>query len=182
MPTPASGTSPYCSTAQFVEFVDTRNVQDLLSDSGAPVTAGALATNATLLLQLGAASGKVEASATAGGFYVIDPNSTPPRNDLSALTGNSSNYLAWLVAQIAWYLVWARRPSSGEPPPTYEMAQEDLELLRNGRTIFGILENQAAGQVNVVQESPAVWDNRMGPVTLAREYFGTRTKDRQANP
>lgn len=172
MPTPVSGSSAYCSAAQFLVRLDERAVRQLLSDSGAPVV-GALADNDTLTALLMEASGMVEAAACAGQRYVI----TATRNDLSSLTGNSAQMLAGLVSRLAFFLLWSRRPNQdagGRLPPGCQDALDFLEQLRLGERVFGILENHQAAALDSSVESRADVESRRGVVVEAQRYFGTR--------
>ena len=182
VPTFASGTSPYCTAAQFSMFVDTRSISQLLSDSDAPIDVTTFTTNTTLALFLQAASGMIESAATAAGAYVIDPTVTPARNDLASLTGNSSAQLAWMVASLTWWLLWSRRPNEAEMPAQCKMAMEWLDKLRRGERILGIKDVALAGQPLITLDSPTTWDNRATTVTHARRFFGNRIKDYDQTP
>jgi hypothetical protein len=145
MSTPASGSSPYCSPQTYLTRCDKRFVGQLLSDSGAPVAAADIPTHPMILALLSEASGMVESAATVGEMYVISGT----RNDLQALTHNSAEYLAGMVAALTTWLLWSRRPNfslHGEKPPAQaEMAMAFLDDLRDGKRVLGLTENMQSG-------------------------------------
>lgn len=173
MATAASGSSAYCTAAQFIQRYDERAVRQLLSDTGA-AAGGSLSSNTVLAALLKEASGLVEAAACAGQRYVI----TDTQNDLSDLTGNSAELLAGLVAHITMYLLWSRRPNikpGDRPPPTWVMATDFLEQLRLGERVFGILENHQAAALDSVVETRGDVETRNGVTIIADRFFGTRS-------
>lgn len=133
---------------------------------------GSLTDNAILIRMLMRASGEVESSACAGQRYIIDDS----QNDLSSLTGNSAELLTGLVADIAFFRLWSRRPDIGiKLPVSCEQADEFLERLRLGERVFGILENHRAASVQANIETAAQVVARGGVVVQAQRFFGTRT-------
>jgi hypothetical protein len=172
MATSVSGLDPYCTVDQLLLFYDERSIRQLLSDTGTAVT-GSLTANEIVLEMLKAASGWVEAAACTGQRYVINSS----RNDLAALTGNSAKMLAKMVADLAMFDLWSRRPNlrGGEKPPTkMQMSLDFFEQLRLGERVFGILENHQAAALDSVVETRRDVEDRNGVVTEAERYFGTR--------
>ena len=172
MSTPASGSSPYCTTDQLVSCSDDRTVRQLLSDVGASVT-GDLDDNPTLNLFLGAASGLVEAAAATGQRYIVDAAG----GDLAALTGNSKLFLAKMVADLALHDLWTRRKNGkpgDRPPVNVERAEKFLEQLRLGERVFGILESHQAGALDTIEDTSADVERRRGVVVEATRFFGLR--------
>lgn len=172
MSTPASGSSPYCTTAQLVSCSDERAVRQLLSDVGAMVT-GDLDDDPTLALFLGAASGLVESAASTGERYLVNAD----ENDLTALTGNSKLFLAKMVADLALHDLWTRRKNGkpgDRPPVNVERAEKFLEQLRLGERVFGILESQQSGALDTVVETSYEVDQRRGVIVEADRFFGRR--------
>lgn len=170
--TAASGSQPYCTVDQFFAFRDERSVRQLLSDTGAAVT-GELSDNAQLATLLSAASGKVESAACLGQRYVIDSET----NDLASLTGNSAAFLAKLVADLAFFDLWKRRPNptaQQRMPPECEEAEKFLERLRLGERVFGVLESHEAAHVQANVETAARVVERNGVTVIADRFFGTR--------
>lgn len=167
----ASGTDPYCSVDQLVGFVDERAVRQLLSDTDAPY-AGDLTESTVLASILRRSSGEVESAACAGQRYLIDDT----RNDLADLTGNSAEFLAGLVADLAFFRLWSRRPNNDlKLPASCEQAQEFLERLRLGERVFGNLEDQEAAAISADQESASDVLARGGPTVIAERFFGVRS-------
>lgn len=177
MPTPASGSAPYCDNSAIQLRADYRTLAQLLSDSGTPLTQSQVTSSTLLTTILQQASGIVEASAIVGARYKIDPTTTPPRNDLATLTGNSKEMLVGLVADIALWILWNRRPriNPGEKPPgQWEQAQEMLKALRNGEMVFGFVDVQDAGNMYITTESAAVVERRQGISLEASRFFSRR--------
>ncbi len=183
MSTPASGNSAYATIADFLARCDVNTVAQLLSDTKVPLTAAQVAVSATLTDLLQEASGEVEASATVGQRYRIDLNATPPINDLAALTGNSARYLAGMVCTLALGKLYDRRPSrKQEEPQSCKIAREKLLALEEGKAVFGLIENQEAGNLQITIDSPAVVQQRRGPVVIASRFFGRRSRQYPQQP
>ncbi len=178
MSTPASTSVSYCSASAFVSYYDWRTVGDLVSDAGTRSTLPAVLADSNLAKILLAASGRVESSAYRGGRYVIDPVSG--QNDLASLTGASKIMLEKLVADLAFGFLFERRPNPGvEPPISYQLAIQTLELLGDGQLIFGLLENMAAGRQQHTTESAWVQAGRNTLTIQARRYYGNRYKNQR---
>jgi hypothetical protein len=149
MPTPISGTTSYCTPAQFLQWYDARFVADRMQDLGVRVTNVSTDPNFASILQ--AASGRLEASLFKSQRYQL----TDLQTVLGPPTTNSTVYLQKLVADLAASIIWARRPDNRAPRPlSFDKAEEDLEALANGIWIFGLQEKALAGKRMVV-ESPA---------------------------
>lgn len=171
--TAASGSQAYCTADQFVQFAaDDRVVRQLLSDDDTPVT-GALSDNELLAALLRQASGEVESAACAGQRYVINSD----RNDLETLTGNSAEYLAAVVATLAFNRLVNRRPSAGQnvqPTVDYNAAQDFMERLRLGQRVLGVLENQQAAALEADVETASQVEARAGVTYTMGRFFGRR--------
>ncbi len=173
MSTPASTSVSYCSASAFVSYYDWRTVGDLVSDAGTRSTLPAVLADSNLAMILLAASGRVESAAFRGGRYVIDPVSG--QNDLASLTGASKAILQKLVADLAFGFLFERRPNPGvEPPISYQLAIQTLELLADGQLIFGLLENMAAGRQQHHVEDVNEQLGRNTLVARAARYYGRR--------
>lgn len=174
MPTYVSGLIPYCTAEQFVQHAaDDRVVRQLLSDDTTPVT-GDLDDNELLTAILKQASGEVESAACAGQRYVINET----RNDLLSLTYNSAEYLAAVVASLAFQRLTMRRRDAlmqqARPTIDYEETQKFLERLRLGERVFGLLENHQASALDSVIETARQVEDRRGVTYTASRFFGTR--------
>src|SRR4051812_24968628 len=101
--TPLTGATPYCSTTQFVELYDVRQAGDYLSDTGQRLPPPDVITSTTLLSILELASGHLESQLVRGGRYYPE--------DLYALTNNGAHFLRGVVAGLAAYYLWQRRPT-----------------------------------------------------------------------
>jgi hypothetical protein len=115
-------------------------------------------------------SGTIEAACTAAGNYQINASV----NDLASLTGNSAQMLAFMVCDLTLYALWRRRPNPRPIPEMTQQAREDLNRIRSGEWIFGLVEHQLAGQMNELVESPSQVEARHGPVQEANRFFSRR--------
>ena len=178
--TPASGLAPYCSPAQMLDFVDIRTIAQLLSDGQVPISEAEALTSQRLVNILMSASGHVESACMVGSRYVINPYANPPINDLAALNGNSQMLLIQLVAGIACWLLWMRRPSFApriQLPGVAEIAKEMLGQLERGEAIFGTVEAQTSGVLSDYVEKTADVERRRLVEEIARPFFGTRSRE-----
>lgn len=157
---------------------DLRTISQLLSDTGTALTSDQVLASATLTTLLQEASGIVETAATQGGVYVIDPNATPPINDLAfvqANNGNAAALLSGIVCRLTLWLLWERRPqfrSDDKPPPQAQWALELLEDLRLGKRVLGILERQTSGVIGEHRMTREEYRELGLPSTVASRYFG----------
>ncbi len=135
-----SGASAYCTPQQFLDRYDLRTVGRLLSDDGkSTLNQMQLLASPILASFLMEASGEVETVCLQGGRY------TPA--DLAALAGtNHGMTLAGLVADLAMWRLWRRRPSKDDKAPaSVEDARDLLQRLGDGEAIFGFQETADAG-------------------------------------
>src|SRR6516164_9420278 len=142
--TPNSSSTPYATAADLLVRQDVGLVGQLAAD-------GYVATSAQILdptsvpgqnvyTALLSASGEVEYSATRGQRY--------QPSDLASLTGASQSFFKQIICDIAMMYLYDRR--DGQNPPDnviekYKRAQDFMQKLVDGATVFGDLENQAAG-------------------------------------
>ena len=133
----------YASISQLVERFDARTLGDLVSDDGTRVVEGLLSSNAKLTAALEDASGQIEAALLMGGRYAT--------SDLTGLTGNSAKYLIRLTCEIAFAMLWERRPYADDQrrAKALEKAEEHLEMLRKGSHIFDVSAVKTAGVPSV---------------------------------
>jgi hypothetical protein len=180
MSTPVSGLTPYCTLAQFFAKYDVRTVGDLMSDTGTRLTPTVLNDPVTspVLIMLTEASGWVEAAALKSERYsVLDLQTiinqplvptVPPSYEAS----NSAEMLAGLVAGIAMFFIWDRRPermSKAELPMRAQMALDMLEQLKEGSRIFSLQETAKAGVPAPVY---VPFCRTYTPTKRARRFFG----------
>ena len=163
--TPDSASSSYCTGDEFLARYDQRIVADMLGDDGNPVSLTGLSTNTRLVMFLKQASGRVEASCAMGERY------RPA--DLQALTGNAHEFLAGLVADIAYGLVMSRRGIFEQAPPHVKEAEETLARLSAGALIFPTTEAEKAGHVSNRNVTQAQRDS-LGLISGNARYFGHR--------
>lgn len=166
--TPVSGSTPYCTPAQFLNYFDARTVGDLVDDTGNRVSPSQLLTNAVLQQMLAEASGEVEAACLMGNRYAV--------TDLQALNGNSATFLAGIVAGIAYLKLLERRPDLDfDTPPMAARADKFLQALSLGHRILAFQETANAGQVLDDYESPSIVNQIEQVSWHARRFFGRRT-------
>lgn len=163
--TPDSASSSYCTGDEFLARYDQRIVADMLGDDGNPVSTVGLSTNTRLVMLLKQASGRLEASCAMGERY------RPA--DLQALTGNAHEFLAGLVADLAYGLVMSRRGMFEEAPPRVKDAEATLARLSEGALIFPTIQAEQAGHVSNRQITTAQRD-ALGLISGNDRYFGRR--------
>jgi hypothetical protein len=143
--TPDSSLVPYATPQQALQFLDVRQVGDLISDQGIRVQPAQIVGDMThppdpnFLAALEAASGEVESACLVSQRY------RPA--DLQALIGVSAVMLQKIVARLAMAdLHWRRYPDK-DLPAAGVWAHDMLQKLRDGHRIFGTLEAEAAGNL-----------------------------------
>jgi len=176
--TPDSSLTSYTTPAQLLALFDYRQIADLCRDgNGMPATRLALMDSTTtaggiLAAILLRASGIVEAACTVGKRY------TPA--DLAVLTGASRQHLVALVAGLAMVELSERRwklSNMAGNPPRDERAAAQLEKLRLGEHVFGLVENQEAAQrMDGVRLEDVDPTEPPGIIERARRYFGNRER------
>lgn len=180
--TPASATSSYCTNAQFVQFYDVRTIGDWISDDGTRVTPAILtdittAPGTLLAALLQKASGMIEAACLIGGRYSASDlaNLTSAADRTLGLTSNTELLLQGLVADLAVWIMWSRRPNrDAQMPLQSQLALGTLEELRNGTRIFGTQEAINAGLPEDPVETPPDVIHRNGATYQMNRYFGVR--------
>lgn len=130
----------YATAAQLLARFDARTIGDLVADDGNRVSVQSLLTpHDNITAALDDASGEIDAALLQGKRYTSA--------ELTALTGNSAAYLVRITCQIAFWLLWERRPSLDEE--SYEAAKDRarkaLERLRRGEHVFDVDGAKEAG-------------------------------------
>lgn len=166
-----SGTTPYCTSAQFVQRWDTRSVGRLLSDTNTALTSTEVLASTLLAELLKEASGEVELGCFRGERYSID--------DLVALVGtNAGKKLAGLVADLTMWRLYDRRPDrEGTVPPRCEAALKVLEQLADGELIFGLVNQGRAGVMSHRVLSGTDVRIRNNRIVQQRRYMGVRSDE-----
>lgn len=138
----------YITAAQFILQYDKRRIAQLLSDTGTPITAAALTSDATLAQILEEASGYVSAACRVGQRYLAASLDT-----CAAASTPSGNLLRRITGDLAFGLLVARRGLSMDElykqAPFYQMAMGYLEQLRLGERLFDIDTTAQAGVPDV---------------------------------
>ena len=118
------------TAAAFLERNDSRDVGDLVSDTGTTVSAGDLLSDTNLATAIEDAQGTVDAALQFGGRYTSA--------DLAALTTTQEAYLNRIETELCMYFLLARRPSYSTDQLEYyaKLKDELLDPLRKGEEIF----------------------------------------------
>lgn len=120
---------------------DARMLGDLVSDDGTQVPEPMLAANAKMIAALASATGQVKSALLRSERYAVA--------DLEALTGESAALLADITSQIAFWILYRRKPSADPRDPmrteVKETAEEHLEQLRLGNIALEIATTLDAG-------------------------------------
>lgn len=175
--TPISGSAAYCTAAQFTTRCDWRTAARLLSDTTTPLASkAAVEADATLATLLMEASGEVEMACARAGRY------TAP--DLAALAGtNAGEKLARLVADLALWALYDRRPDKkGEMPVRCQAAQDLLARVEHGDRIFPFQETADAGVMDDLDIDATDVINGDGVVIQASRFFGIRANQVRRAP
>jgi hypothetical protein len=181
MPQTPSGTAtPYCSVSQLFDFHDVEMVGDLLREGADPRPSRArIADSATpsaeytrLNRLLLSASGKVETACLVSNRYLPE--------DLAALTNSGAARLQKLVADLTfWELMQRKQPTAArlENVPGALQAEEELERLRKGERVFGLVESGNAGLPSISDPDPSQMYS--APTQEASRFFGTHGQRRR---
>jgi hypothetical protein len=172
-----SSATPYLTVAEFLKRCDVRTVGDLCSDTGARITAAALATDPNLAAAVFDASGIFEAAATMGQRY--------QPVDLQALIASPCAGQALIYRLLSDYttvLLWERRPDLGKTPERLLWTEEFLQKLSAGDRVLPFLETQKAGLLAADQESPIDVINRNLTTNEAYRLYGPRNNKSWQQP
>jgi phage gp36-like protein len=161
----------YASPADLIQRYDARTVGQLASDDGKPVEIAALMSNPNVLACLASASGRIEAALLQGERYSIV--------QLQSLTDNSLAYLKQLVCQVAFGILYERRPwpDAQQKQGALKSAEDALEVLRQGRNVFSLPGQEEAGVATLAWPSLPE-QNRLPLITndaRGRFYPGRRS-------
>lgn len=161
----------YATAADLINYKSSAHLGDLCSDDGTRQPAGALTANPKIQAALDAASGEIEAALLQGKRYTAA--------DLAALTGNSQAYLKKLTCDIAFWVLWDRkpayRPDDHSRDRAVEACQQALKMLRTGEHIFNVTAVKEAGVPDLDYPSAATMQENNFIVDLARpSYYPAR--------
>jgi phage gp36-like protein len=158
-------TSAYAAPSDLIVRYDTRVVGNLLSDNGTTVAAGAIPTNATALALMSDASGELESALLRGQQYSVA--------DLTGLTGNALSYLVRITCDIAFGLLYERRPYQDAEKRKDAVDKKDdlLKMLSDGTRVFGTPGAELAGVAVITGPSYQTYFNQNSVVSRARGNF-----------
>jgi phage gp36-like protein len=156
----------YASSADMTARYDENVLKDLSSDDGTP--AAQLATATAMTAALDDASGQIEAAVLVAQMYQV--------SDLTALTGNSLALLKQITCDIAMYRMLKRRPEKygKELVEAKKYCDEYLEMLRQGKRVFNVAANIAAGLPTVDGPSARVYERLNLLPDRTRNYYPAR--------
>ena len=160
----------YATPAQMKERFDVRILGDLVTDTDTRVSAANLLTDTNLQAALDDASGEIEAALLQGKRYTTA--------DLEGLSGNSAKYLARLTCEIAFGLLWERRPwyERDGREAAIERSKKALDLLRKGEHVFDVDGVKEAGVPSVEGPSRVELKNQnLLRTRLEGRYFPARS-------
>ncbi len=164
---PNSSLASYLTVTEFLRRCDYNTVGQLVSDNGQPVDPISLQTNVNLLTVLEGASGELEAACLSAKRYQPE--------DLAGLVGVSAVYRDDVITGLAIPRLPGRRPQPLEQWKHWiERADKALAALGDGHMIFGFVEVQEAGLIDVQKDTPQDVQNRYLTTVQARRYYGTR--------
>jgi phage gp36-like protein len=134
----------YATASDMIKRFDSRVVGDLVADNGTSVDEDDLASNAKLTAALSSASGQLNAAVLQGERYTVA--------DLTGLTGDGSEFLKQITCELAFGLLWQRKPYADDNLARKEATErmsDWLHRLRGGEWVFDVNENKEAGRPKV---------------------------------
>lgn len=172
MSTPIGNTTPYCTGAQALNYIDARQWGDLLADDGTRVAAASIPTNTVMIELLLNGAGEIELACNKGERYLPSDLAT-----LAASSTASAATLRKLNAAVAFGTGWMRRRPSEPLPAIVVWAYGVLDELSKGAKIFSIQENIDADIPDSAFETAAdTWNNIPLATSIASRYYGCRSK------
>ena len=140
-------TMSYATPADFLQRYDARLIGDLVSDTGTPVSAGGLPTNAVLQAVLDDASAAVDAAVFVGDRY------TPAQ--MASLSTTAASFVRRLVCDLALLYLKRRRGrfDAEKDSALLKELNETLKSLREGEDylMLGTQTEAAAATIELVQ-------------------------------
>lgn len=159
----------YATPAQLLQRYDARTVGDLASDTGIRIDPASLLSDANVQAALDDASGEIEAALLQGKRYSVA--------DLAGLTGNTQKHLIRITCQIAFWMLWERRPYVEDQTrdDAESKAKKSLERLRRGEAVFDIEGPKDAGLPSVHEPTVSSY-NRLSMIVDEgrRGYYPAR--------
>lgn len=132
----------YATSADLCLRFDERILQDLCRDDGERETD--LSGNDVITTSLSSASGILNAACLQGERYSV--------SDLEGLTSDSAAFLKTLVCDLAFIVLWQRKPYpqySDQVKQIQERSEEWLDRLRGGAWVFNLDAAKDAGNPEV---------------------------------
>jgi len=124
----------FLTSEEFIKRYDSRRIRELLSDTGAPVAEGDLATNENLLAILGEATEMILSACQVGEEY--------SELELQTLADSETSgfLIRRLCADLGYSLLVARRCTSSDQlnkqAPQWQFANVQLQQIRDGYLLF----------------------------------------------
>jgi hypothetical protein len=180
MATPNDSLTPYCTPTRMLQAYDVRTLGDLLQDGDQRMTPLDVQNSPILYVLLQEASGWFESAIIVGSKYSVQAV-----QQVMAENGNGASFISGLIAGIAMWMCFDRRPekaSKYELPAKAQLAMEMLDRLRLGERILPLQENANAGLPSSMVLTPAIVWNQNLATTQAFRYFGQRDNQRFPPP
>lgn len=167
---PISSAVPFCSTSRFLQLYDARQTGDLLLDNNMRLTGiPSLESNEILNNLMLEATGEVESWVYCAQKYNV--------SDLQSLTGASKKLLERITGAIAWWFAYDRRHQGSKPIPAMSAwAFGKLEMMLDGKNIFGLAANSIAGNPVSGIMSCQDWRRLALGTDVSRRLWGLRAK------
>ena len=156
----------YATPTDLIARKDSRSLGDLVNDDNTRADETALATNTKLQAALDDASGEIDSALLQGQRYAA--------TDLAALTGNSLALLKRICCDIAFGLLYQRRPefeSEEESEIAQSRARKHLKMLRSGEHVFDVPAVEQAGLPEITGASRVTIQNLNMIVDQARCHY-----------
>jgi phage gp36-like protein len=145
----------YATSADLIARYDIDIIGDLASDEREPMERDDVPNHPNVLVKLLDASGEIDVALLSGSRY------TPQQ--LENLTGNSKYKLIRITCDIAMSLLLSRRADERLQDLAENVAKisrQHLAALQRGENVFGIVEMQGAGTIELATVSSVEVDQR----------------------
>lgn len=135
----------YATASDMVNRYDSRELGQLCSDTKVPAAEVDLSANGKMTAALSEATGIIKAHLKKAGRYTD--------TELSALSGESLEFLKGITCTLAFWFLWRRKHYLGDRDPQREMIQREadtvLQMLRDGTIVLDVEANIDAGKPQV---------------------------------
>lgn len=169
----------FATPADLAKRYDARTIGDILSDSGQHVSGQELHDNAYLKTILLQATGKMKAHLLRAERYTSEE-----LDGIVAAGGDAAEYLIGICCDLAFWMVWQRRPYTDDQQRLQgqQIIKDTLNELRLGDIVFDNARQQDAGTpktdttavIDIVNEWDLWVDHARPRYFPARRSFGRK--------